>query len=360
MCGRESATCKGGTMTTSMSEEKRRLLAAYTEVRDKGTRWLLQFMNPDGSLGNPAEGFYFYRAPWTFTQVGATDAATAICGWIRRHMLTPEGDFTGPYRVSRDAYGYRNATLIVGAHKAGQYDLSLGALPWLLRWQDPQSGGIPDDLLEGNTPSDNMDIPYTCGAGFAFLATGQLERARSIFAFLQRIYDVQPALPDTFYYAWSRSRQTIITEFPPEERFWYIVENQLPSRQRWTIGGIAAGFLCRLYLADPQPEYLALARQYQDFSMRATDGQFDFPQVCKSSWGSSLLYQITGEQRYAAWTYRMGDWYAATQQADGRWQFDPDATLGSVIELTLEFVMHVDTLIGALAARPSNAEERPA
>lgn len=346
-------------MSTSTSQQQRRL-ATYTKARDKGARWLLQFMNPDGSLGNPADGFRFYRAPWTFTQIGATDAAVAICGWIRRHMVTPDGDFAGPYRGLRDAYGYRNATLIVGAHKAEQYDLSLGALPWLLRWQDTQSGGIPDDLLANGTPSDNMDIPYTCGAGFAFLVTGQLDHARAIFAFLKRIYDVQPALPDTFYYAWSRSRQTLITEYPPEERLWYIVENQLTTRQRWTIGGIAAGFLCRLYLAEPKPEYLALARQYQAFSMRATEGQFNYPQVCKSSWGSSLLYQVTGEHQYEAWTYRMGDWYTARQHDDGRWQFDPAATLGSVIELTLEFVMHLDTLIGALASRPSSAKDGPA
>ncbi len=28
--------------------------------------------------GNPEEGFHFYRAPWTFTLVGATDALVSI------------------------------------------------------------------------------------------------------------------------------------------------------------------------------------------------------------------------------------------------------------------------------------------
>jgi hypothetical protein len=41
-------------------------------------------------------------------------------------MLTPDGKIGGPYRKFDDAYAYRDATLIVGAHRARQYDLSLG------------------------------------------------------------------------------------------------------------------------------------------------------------------------------------------------------------------------------------------
>jgi len=148
------------------------------------------------------------------------------------------------------------------------------------------------------------------------------------------------------------SAQAPITTFDPERAFWYVVENKVARTQRWTIGGIAAGFLCRLYLAEPLPEYLALARQYQAFSMRATERQFDYPQVCKSSWGSSLLYQVTGEEDYLHWTLRMGDWYVQTQKTDGHWQFNNHSTLGQLIELNLEFAIHIDTLIGGLSSRP--------
>lgn len=153
-------------------------LTTSTATRDKGARWLLDQLQPDGALGDPAEGFRFYRAPWTFTQVGATDAAAAVCGWVRREMLTPDGDFGGPYRVLRDAYAYRNATFVMGAHLAGQYDLSFSGLPLLARWQDDRSGGVSADLLPNGEMSDNLDIPYTRGVGFAFLVLGELDRAR--------------------------------------------------------------------------------------------------------------------------------------------------------------------------------------
>ena len=128
-----------------------------------------------------------------------------------------------------------------------------------------------------------------------------------------------------------------------------------PAPIRPTAWGIAAGFLGRLYLADPDPAHLELARTYQAFSMAAIDAQFKYPSVCKSSWGSSLLYQVTGEPAYRDWTMRMGDWYVAGQEPDGRWHPWVEETEGDVIEITLEFVMHLDTLIGALASRPSAA-----
>ena len=335
--------------STSAKSEK---LQTYLEARHKGTEWLLKCMNDDGYIGDPSEGFHFYRAPWTFVVTGEARAASAICGWIRRNMLTPEGTIEGPYRVLNDAYAYRNATLIVGAHMAKQYDLSHGLMPDLLSWQDPDSGAFASDRMKDGSKSDEMDVPYTCGVGFACLVTEHLDAARAVYRYNKNTYEMQTDLPGRFYTTWSRARQSLITEYPQENPRMYVVENQVARRQRWTVGGISAGFLCRLYMMEPHPEYLELARKYQAFSMSATERQFDYAHVCKSSWGSSLLYQITGEEQYLNWTYKMGDWYVSTQNSEGYWHWDYCTTLGSHIELALEFVMHLNTLIGGLASRP--------
>ncbi len=330
--------------------KRRSTIRSLLGVRRRGIEWLLGHVNSDGSIGKPEEGFHFYRAPWTFSIAGESSAASGVCGWIRENMLTPDGKIEGPFRIYKDAYAYRNATLMLGAHLARQYDLSYGLIPDLVTWWDDASGGFYNDLTEDGGKSDRMDIPYACGPGLASLALGRIDIARSVYGLLQRIHEAQTELPDRFYYAWSSTNGTLMTSFPEGEAFWHVVENQVDCAQRWTIGGIAAGFLCRLYLADPRPEYLALARKYQAFSMDATDGQFNYAQVCKSSWGSSLLYQITGEEVYLEWGFRMSDWYVETQQSDGFWYWQGYETLGSKIELTLEFVMHVDNLVGGLAS----------
>lgn len=294
-------------------------LAAFRETRQRATAWILSHQNADGSLGDPRDGYHFYRAPWTLALVGETKAASAVCGWFRRNMLIDGERIGGPFRVFDDAWAYRNSALIVGAQMLGQYDLSHALMPELRRWQDPVSGGFANDRLPDGLMGDDQSIPYAAGPGFAALATGDLATARRVAGFLELIHNAQPDLPDHFYYDWSRSRQAPTTEFDGAKRFWYVVENQADLNQRWTIGGISAGFLCRLYLAEPRPEYLDLARRYQAFSMAATPAQFKYGPVCKSGWGSSLLYEVTGEPEYEAWTYRMGDWFVEHQDPAGFW-----------------------------------------
>ena len=292
-------------------------LKLYRDMRDKGTQWLLKQMNSDGSIGDAREGFYFYRAPWTFAATGETESASAICGWVRKNMLTPQGAIDGPYCTSGNAYAYMTSAFVVGAQLASQYDLSYGIMSTLLSYQDPRSGGFANDRNDDGSQSDDMDIPFACGPGFACLATGHLNEARKVYHYLKDIYEAQKELPARFFYTLSRVTQMPIKQYDADKWTRYVVENQDPRRQRWTIGGIAAGFLCRLSMVEPKPEYIELARKYQAFSMVATGRQFDWSHVCKSSWGSSLLYQITGEDQYLQWTLKMGDWYVERQTNEG-------------------------------------------
>ena len=85
--------------------------------------------------------------------------------------------------------------------------------------------------------------------------------------------------------------------------------------------------------------------------MAATEAQFRHLAVCKSGWGSALLWQTTGDEVFLDWTYRMGDWLR-----DGAGAIRcvaaplvPETPDG--IEATLEFTMHLDTILGALRAR---------
>ncbi len=340
----------GATQTVS-SGELRLAIGRFRTAKRLGAEWLLDRVGPDGQVAPLREGFHFYRLPWTFTVAGHSEAAAAVCGWIREHMLTPAGDFDRGHRLLLDAYAYRNATLVYGAHMARQFDLSSRGLEFILAMQDEQSGGFPNDRGPDGTLSDVMDLPYTCGCGLACIALGRLEAAQRVCQFLERVWNDQAQTPERLYYSFSRRRQAVITTFDDRQAFWHVVESQRAKRQRWTVGGLAAAFLCRLYMVDPDPAYVSLARRFQAFSMRSTPRQFDYPQVCKSGWGAALLYQVTGESEYAEWAIKLGDWFADTQAGDGSWVFDDDATEGQTLELTAEFVAHVDSIIGCLASR---------
>ena len=325
-------------------------LAELDEACRRATAWVRAQAQPDGGVGDPADGFKTHRLPWAMALMGEVELAQAHCGWFREHLLR-DGRLDGPARLLNDGWAYRDSTLIIGAHMLEQYDLSLGVVDHLLSWQDPVSGGFANDRLPDGTGSDEMDIPYACGPGFAALICGRVEPARRVADFLRTIYEAQTELPDRFHLFLSRREQRPILPGDPGWQQRFVVENQVDRNQRWTIGGIAAGFLGRLYLIDRDPALLDLARRYLAFSMAASDAQFKYPAVCKTSWGAALLFQITGEDVYRDWLARMARWYLDTQVAEGYWHPAVEKCVGDVLEVTLEFVMHVKILVSALSAR---------
>src|SRR5947209_18268103 len=96
---------------------KAQKLAEYRAARQKGVAWILRHLQPDGALGNPAEGYHFYRAPWTLSLVGETEATAAVSGWFRRKILTPDGRIEAPYTAVNDVYPYRNCPLTLDAQQ---------------------------------------------------------------------------------------------------------------------------------------------------------------------------------------------------------------------------------------------------
>lgn len=106
-------------------------------------------------------------------------------------------------------------------------------------------------------------------------------------------------------------------------------------------------------MATGERAWLDLARFYQTFSMTTDACQFQSMQVCKSGWGSGLLYVTTREKRYREWTIRLGDWFVEHQCGDGHWEktkfWTPHPTVADNIEITAEFVMHVANIMAYLS-----------
>src|SRR5687768_8907197 len=98
-------------------------LDTYRRANQRGTDWLLQQVNDDGSIGPVDQDFTYYRLPWTFTITGHTDAALRLCDWVRQHQFS-DGDFVGVSPRQIEANAYQNATFIYGAQMLRQYDLS--------------------------------------------------------------------------------------------------------------------------------------------------------------------------------------------------------------------------------------------
>ena len=329
-------------------------IGKYMEARRRGVAWLLAHMNEDGSIGpvKDAEGCYYYRVPWALAVAGETAAAMQVLDWIRRHMFTSEGSFQGEYPLSlfNERYcSYPLAILMVGAQILQQFDITCRGLEFLRTLQDPDLGGFYARFDQRDATGEQELFP-TAQAGITFLMVGDVEGAKLAGRYFHRLYALQPDI-ENYLYSVMSVENGLITEFPSDQAMNYVTDAHDPWQPHYN-GGISAAFLIRLYQATGDQAHLDLAAKYQAFSMKTDEVQFQSAQVCKSGWGSGLLLQVTGDSVYRAWTQRLGDWFVENQYADGHWEnthhWNPHPTVADNIEITAEFVMHLDTIIQSL------------
>jgi hypothetical protein len=318
-------------------------------ARRKGLEWLLAHLNPDGSIGPYEKGIAcYYRAPWTFAVTGRGREASRLLEWIRINMFSPEGDFAGAYtREDYDSfYVYPNANIIYGAQMLRQFDISYRGMEFLLGFQDGESGGF-FTRREEIGPSGREDVWYSSQAGLTCLLTGRLREARKTGVFLRKVYDMQPDIENRLYNVYS-PEIGLVTEFAEDEAKAHVVEASEPM-QYFFQPGIAAAFLSRLYMATDEMGYLDLARKYMAFAA-GCQHLFSAPQVCKVGWGAALLYQITKDADYFDLAMKVADYFIEEQHPEGYWlNIAPYRALPNILEITEEFVVHLDTIQNALA-----------
>ena len=331
----------------------------FRDAAHRGTDWLLQFANADGSVGPVQERLFYYRLPWALALVGEIGKACRLLDWIHDHMISATGEFEGvsPQGIFAERYGsYPLACLLMGASMLQRYDLVYPCLPALARWQDPETGGFRNGRFQRPTDARQEIFP-TAQGGMACLQVGQIEAAQQAAAWLDHLWNAQPDSEHRLFHVYSPS-EGLVAAGAGEEEALYITRKDQPWQHHFN-GGIAAAFLTQLHLATAQAKWLDLARCYQAFSMTTAACQFESKQVCKSGWGAGLLYVVTRDPVYARWTARLGEWFLDEQLADGHWEntphWNPHPTRADNIEITAEFVMHLVNLIAYLSVAEADS-----
>jgi hypothetical protein len=344
-------------METPAQEELVRKIDLLEATRRRGVAFLLRNLASDGQpAGAGGPRVTYYRMPWALAVSGETGAAHRALCWIERHALGQNGAFHGgvPWDATANhAFNtYPETVFAYGAWLLRRFDLASRAMRFASDFQDPDTGGVW--MCRDRTGSHDPQLLFlTCQFGMSAVITGRLEAALNAGIWLKRLWDNQPELPHLLYTAWAPA-DGLITRVDNEHDARHYVNDARQERQYHYNGGIAAAFLTHLAMATGDRAWLDLAHAFQHFSMLSTERQFATKQVCKSAWGAGLLFLVTHDRTYLPWLIRMGDWFVAEQEPDGGWSntpyLDPQPTVAHRVEVTAEFVVHVDTVIAALAA----------
>lgn len=341
------------TATTAVSSE---LLARVQDSKRQGVAFLVDHIADDGSVADATGGrVTWYRFPWALAVAGETAAAFAVLSWIERSGLGVDGAFHGGLVrdpvANRTTNTYAETILAYGAVLLRRLDIARREMDFATRYQDAASGGIYMDRERAGAGDPQLLFP-TAQFGMSAVMTGRLDTARTIGEWFVRLWDGQPELPERLYTIWTGDN--LLTSVPDDIDRRQVVQEAQQPLQLFYNGGISASFLTQLYMATGEERWLEYARRYQQFSMDCCPEQFETKQVCKSAWGSGLLYLATGDETHLPWIARMGAWFADEQDADGGWSntkaIEADPPLRHRLEITAEFVVHLDTVIAALSA----------
>lgn len=336
-------------------------MAALDAARKAGIAFLLRHVEPDGRVVQADGRVTTYRVPWALAVGGESIAAHRMLGWIERNGLGDDGEFHGAnFRdpVANHTFNtYPETCLAYGAYLLRRFDIAERAFAFASQYQDADSGGIFMDRELTGAKGPQL-VFLTCQFGMSAAIVGEMDAAIRAARWLEGLWEAQPHLPDRLYTIWTRGGGLATTVPDGEDVRHYVNESQ-EMRQLHYNGGIAASFLGQLYLKTADTCWLELARKFQAFSMNSTELQFETRQVCKSAWGAAQLAFATGEPKYTAWLQRMGDWFVAIQENDGHWKnsryLDPRPQVQDQIEITAEFVIHLDAIISALAFQQAHA-----
>jgi len=323
----------------------------YTRARDLGADFLGSRQRPDGMVGDVTTAGLggFYKAAWALAAAGRTDAAARLAGWIRRHGITPEGDFACEFSRGplEQVYPYPNAWLAAGLHRLGAYDLSRPAMRFLATLQDPESGGIAT-RVGGPAPNVRQEVMSSAMTGIAALATGDQSIADGVSRFLRRVLDAQPEPKRLLCHVYVPGRG-VITEFAPEDAAAYAVYADRPL-QAYFQYGIGAAFCVRYFQATGDRAALDDAARFLVPAHNACDAMYQTAQVGKVAWGAALLAGCTGDSRHRALAERAVAALLDQQNPDGPWDNTGGYTTEAMRdEVTAEFVSILDEVLQGLA-----------
>ncbi len=297
----------------SMSTNRDNLI----ESARRAGEWITTRQKQDGSFFSATAGIGgYYKVPYALAISGFFPEAMRLANWVRAHHFTPEGDFRAPERkatidVHEDWPTYGNSWLIRGAHRLGQFDLSLQGAEFLLRHQASCGGFFAFELGE-----PYVECVGSSWSGLAELEVGNLQAAGRAAKCLCRLVAHQPD-PDRFYFRMSPEGK-LITEVPPGEALFYCVEAS-QEKQIYYQPGIALIFLCQYHLGTGDPETLTAAQAIFDFTQRCTDDVYRFPPSGKLGLGCAMLAHITDQLAPRKAAQRVADYLVDTQQTDGFW-----------------------------------------
>jgi hypothetical protein len=304
---------------TEMSSRK----GPYKASVEKAMQWILSHQQADGSFG-PVETMSHYMvlgAALLYT--GHADAASRLMPALRRLFLKQDGSLDAPeIRAGRPSAllerGYAPSWIIYSSHLNHAYDISLRNMPYLLRLQDPKSGGMFGTQEHAAAGKGIVNAAVTCVAGQAALTTGYLREARSMGDHLvNNLLAHNPDLSKRFYPVWDTERGLRTDSDAPSAPNMPRVLQRFEPNQHHFLTGMMIAFLTDLHAVTNENKYLDAALEMYEFGAGGSPSIYENTLSHKFAWGCAWLYRQTQMPKCLESACLVCDYLVRSQEQEG-------------------------------------------
>jgi hypothetical protein len=316
---KQFSSSPAGSKTTSTRSRK----ADYLKAVARAQEWILSHQEPDGGFGPAVETLSHHMAvPASLLQTGHPAEAAKLVPYMKGRFILADGTFNMPeWKAGRPGalfeYCYAPSWVIYGGHLNGAFDVSLPAMPHILEFQDPQTGGMFGSPKDKDQRKGLISAPVTCIAGQAALTTGYVAEAKRMGDHILRLIAENPDLNKEFYPAWDTERGLLTgadtPNFPNMPRV--LVRNV--EGQHHYLTGMIIGYLSDLFRATGERKYLDGAEIIYEFAADGSPAIYQNTLSHKFAWGCSWLYRSTGKAEHLESACRVCDYLMGIQEQDG-------------------------------------------
>jgi hypothetical protein len=286
-----------------------------TSAVERGTAWILDRLEPDGSLRDAPYLNAYYKAPFALMQSGRIQECERVLDYISQRFLLPSGDLEGAGVPWFDTYRtYPHSWLACAAICRGRFEISSPLIEFVSYYLD----------LAGQ-----KDIMTASMAGLACLWAGRDRLARATGVSLEQVFDQQPDITRGLYHVWHTEEGLVLRDGVD-----HFVDASQPKQWYFNYG-IAAAFLSALSASTADTRWLEAAQQYLRASRHCAEDRYSTPQSGKIGWGAAWTYRLSRDPNDLELVHAVSRGLEALQASDGSWQ---QSAYCDTFDVTNEFV----------------------
>ena len=296
----------------------------YVAAVNRAADWVLAHQESDGGFGPNVETMGHQAiAPLMLLYTGHAEEALRVMPYVKRRFVRSDGSFDMPeIRAGRASslteYCYAPSWMIYSAHLCLAFDVSLGAMPHLLKFQDPQTGGMFGKLEDSEQQTGIINTAVTCIGGQAALVTGYLPEARRMADHIvDNVLANNSDMSRAFYPIWHTEHGVLTGEDTPNlPNVPAVILRNEPGQHHY-LTGMTIGFLTDTYRAFGESKYLDAAEMVYEFATSGGSATHQNSLSHKLAWGCAWLYRATGKAEHLESACHVCDYLLNCQEEDG-------------------------------------------